>query len=229
MKKELSLIILSLLIMGSSGISSASALAEFRSIDGSGNNLANPDWGQANSPLLRATGQAYNDGSSEPRGGNPSGIVSARSVSNAVSAQTGDVLDPDGVSDMLWLWGQFVDHDIDLTGGAEPAESFNIPVPTGDPFFDPFSTGTQEIALSRSTFQNVAGIREQVNQITSYIDASNVYGSETARANALRAMDGTGRLLVGADNLLPLNTGGFPNAPDNSAFFFFAGDVRANE
>lgn len=229
MKKEISLILLIFLIVGSSGISSASALVEFRSIDGSGNNFANPSWGQANTPLLRNTNSDYNDGTSEPRGGNPSSIVSARSVSNAVSAQSGEVLDPNGASDMLWLWGQFLDHDIDLTGGAEPAESFNIPVPTGDPFFDPFSTGAQEIPLSRSAFQNVAGVREQVNQITAYIDASNVYGSDVSRSNALRAMDGSGKLLVGNNDLLPLNTGGFPNAPDTSGVFFFAGDVRANE
>ena len=34
-----------------------------------------------------------------------------------------------GLSDMFWLWGQFIDHDIDLTPGASPPEPFDIAVP----------------------------------------------------------------------------------------------------
>jgi len=75
---------------------------EFRSIDGSGNNFDNPTWGQANFPLLRMTSPDYNDGTSEPRGGDPSSLPSARLVSNDVVAQSGDVPDPNGVSNMAW-------------------------------------------------------------------------------------------------------------------------------
>ncbi len=42
---------------------------------------------------------------------------------------------------MLMQWGQFVDHDIDLTEGVDPPEPADIPVPVGDPFFDPSGTG----------------------------------------------------------------------------------------
>ena len=50
------------------------APAEFRSIDGSENNLANPEWGTPESQLIRLSPAAYNDGISEPRGGDPSSL-----------------------------------------------------------------------------------------------------------------------------------------------------------
>lgn len=68
-----------------------------------------------------------------------------------------------------------------------------------------------------------------MNQITHFIDASNVYGSDDVRAAALRTNDGTGRLLVSAGDLLPFNSPGLPNAGGTGPELFLAGDVRANE
>ena len=81
-----------------------------------------------------------------------------------------------------------------------------------------------------------SGVRQQFNEITAYIDASNIYASESTRTNFLRSNDGTGKLrATTADNgekLLIKNTdnlenetGGSPNSED----FFVSGDVRANE
>ena len=56
------------------------------------------------------------------------------------------------MSAMMYAWGQFIDHDLDLTGAASPAQPFNIQVPAGDPSFDPGNTGTQVIPLNRSAF-----------------------------------------------------------------------------
>jgi hypothetical protein len=133
------------------------------------------------------------------------------------------------MSDYLWQWGQFIDHDIYLTPAVSPVELFNIPVPLGDPYFDPNGTGTQVIELDRSLYQMIDGIRQQLNTDTAFIDASQVYGSDEARALELRALDGTGKLKTSEGDLLPYNIHGFPNAPDNSPGYFLAGDVRANE
>ncbi len=199
---------------------------EFRSIDGSGNNVMHPDWGMAGSELLRAADTAYADGSGTPAG---SGRDSARAISNGCAAQTGSMPNSRGVSSMVWQWGQFIDHDITLVGTMDPIEPFDIEVPVGDPYFDPNSTGTQAIALERSFYHMVGGVRQQVDELTAYIDGSQVYGSDEARATALRMLDGTGRLKTSEGQLLPYNTEEFENAFSNDSSFFFAGDIRANE
>jgi hypothetical protein len=203
-----------------------------RAIDGSGNAAPGDVRGQAGIHLAADVMQDYADGLAEPAGADRPG---ARVVSNAVCAQSDSIPDPGGASDMFWLWGQFLDHDIDLTPEADPAESFDIAVPLADPHFDPFVTGDAFMSFHRSTYDPLTGIegggaRRQVNVITSWIDGSGVYGSNDVRASALRANDGSGRLAISAGNLLPLNTAALPNAP--TAFdpgYFLAGDIRANE
>jgi len=189
--------------------------ADVRSLDGSGNNTAHPDWGRARTSLLRRTPVAYADGVEAPAG---DGRESARAISNAVAAADRPRPNARGASDFVWQWGQFLDHDLDLvlTNTSEP---FNIDVPLGDPQFDPTRTGTQVIPLSRSLSVPVAGVRQQVNAITAYIDASQVYGSDEETALALRVPDGSGRLKTSAGGLLPM---------DASASFV-AGDIRVNE
>ena len=206
---------------------------DFRSIDGSGNNIANPNYGATNIDLLRSTTPVYDDGLSTPRGGDPSSLPSARAISNAVANQTTNTPNAADASDWLWQWGQFLDHDIVLTGAASPAEPFNVHVPTGDPMFDPGHTGTQEIELNRTAYTtDSSGVRQQTNLITAYIDASNVYGSDPVRADDLRAHDGIGSLrtsTAAGEVLLPFNTSMLDNAPMSAPSFFIAGDVRANE
>ena len=212
-------------------VQGASAQYPSRTIDGSGNNQADPTMGAAFTYLKRATAVGYDDGYSVPAGPTR---PSARAISNMVSAQAGAMPNAAGLSDMLWQWGQFLDHDIDLTESAKPAESFDIQVPPGDPFFDPTFTGTQVIPLSRSLYGlDADGVRQQINEITAWIDASMVYGSDQARALELRTLDGTGRLKTQATavgELLPFNVNGLPNAPTSmDPTLFLAGDVRANE
>src|SRR5262245_5822197 len=222
----------------------------FRSIDGTGNNLSHLAWGSAGSDLLRLAPAAYANGISTPAG---TTRPSARVVSNTVVDQGGeDIISDRFLSAMIYAWGQFVDHDLDLTPNARPAEPFNVAVPSGDPSFDPGNTSTQVIPLNRSLSDPATGTavgnpRQQVNTITAWLDGSQIYGSDAATADKLRTHVG-GRLKTspGADgvtgtmdDMLPLNnsatfpTGTLPMAndahlvPDNQ--LFAAGDVRANE
>lgn len=225
----LSVSIASLIWVSELAESSAFGL-EFRTIDGSGNNIANSQWGQAGQPLERFLQNGYDDGLSTPRGGTPSSLPSARVVSNFVSDQNVLMPDPNFVNNMFWDFGQFLDHDIDLTGAADPQEPFNIPVPIDDPVFD-----GPVIPFDRSVFvgDGITTTREQLNGITAYIDASNVYGSDTTRADYLRENDGSGKLKTSLANngevLLPFNLIGLPNAGGPMPTLFIAGDVRANE
>ncbi|GAB4548856.1 MAG: hypothetical protein Tsb0013_09700 [Phycisphaerales bacterium] len=201
---------------------------EFRTIDGHGNNPLVPDWGAAHTPFVRKVPAAYAENNGLARQDGPS----PRAVSNAMCSQLLDMPNPDGISDYLWQWGQFLDHDFAETPLADPAEPADITIPTGDDFFDPFSTGTQKMDFDRSTYTVQDGERQQINLITAFIDASAVYGSEEDRAHELRTNDGTGRLKTSTGDLLPFNEAGLPNAengPRPSSQFFLAGDVRANE
>jgi hypothetical protein len=204
-----------------------------RSIDGSGNNLADEEMGAAATQLRRITDSYYEGGAWKPAGAHR---PSARAVSNAVADQEGSIPNKLGASDWLWQWGQFLDHDIDLTDAHLPKEPFPIQVPADDPLFDPSGTGTKVISLNRSIWDLTTGTgpdnpRQQINEISAWIDASNVYGSDVARGAALRTNDGTGRLKTSAGNLLPFNIDvpPLPNAGGSSPGLFLAGDVRANE
>src|SRR5262245_58083150 len=106
----------------------------FRSIDGTGNNPFHPDWGSAGVDLIRIAPAAYKDGAT-PTGANR---PSARLISDVVADHPADdVKNARLMSAFIYAWGQFIDHDLDLTSNASPAVPFNIPVPKGDPYFDP--------------------------------------------------------------------------------------------
>lgn len=210
---------------------SEEATDRYRSINGTGNNVTYFELGAADTPLIRFAFADYGDGMGSMAG---AGRSSAREISNALCADTQGAANTLGASDFLWQWGQFLDHDIDLTEALEPAEPAPIPVPIGDVWFDPTGSGLATIDLNRSVYHHGTGHdpaypRQQLNHITHFIDASNVYGSDDVRAAALRTNDGTGRLLVSEGDLLPFNTPGLPNAGGTGSELFLAGDVRANE
>jgi hypothetical protein len=204
-------------------------------LDGKGNNLANPDWGSANQNLLRISPADYGDGISSPAGEDR---PSARVVSNTFSVSPEDgILNDRDFTAFVYAWGQFLDHDIDLTGPADPKEAFPVIVPSGDEWFDPNASGAMTIPLSRSQYDPATGAstnnpRQQINSITAFVDGSQVYGVDAERAAALREFIG-GRMKVSDGDLMPLNTEGFPNANDAHRLpddqLFLAGDVRANE
>jgi peroxidase len=211
------------------------AASTVRSYDGTGNNLAHPQWASTDEVLLRIAPAEYGNLISTPAGADR---PSARTISNTLADHPAeDVKNDRSLAAMVYAWGQFIDHDLDLTVTGTPTEKFNITVPTGDPEFDPFNTGTQVIGLSRSQYDPTTGTsaanpRQQLNTITSYLDGSMIYGSDATRAAALRTFSG-GLLKTSTGNLLPLNTAGLAN--DNATHqtadsqLFLAGDVRANE
>ncbi|EAQ77475.1 peroxidase family protein [Blastopirellula marina] len=193
---------------------------EFRSIDGSGNNLENPDLGSTDEQFLRAADADYADGISELAGPDR---PSAREISNAIVAQNPDTSGNEReLSAFVYVWGQFLDHDIDLTESGD-TEAAHVIVPNGDPYFDPDGDGDHVISLFRSLFDPTTGDsvdnpREQFNSITAFVDGSQVYGSSQEVTDSLRTFAG-GMLKTSEGDLLPLDESGF----------FYAGDIRANE
>ena len=92
------------------------------------------------------------------------------------------------------------------------------------------------IHVDRSVFDPETGtdqqnLRRQINALTAFIGASQVYGSDEMRAQALRVDDGTGRLKTSHEGrFLPYNEDGLDNEGGSDLTnLFLAGDVRVNE
>lgn len=205
---------------------------EVQSFDGTGNNLQNPEYGATNTALINIAPLDYTDGFSTPAGQDR---PNARIISNAISQQEGDIFDPRGLTNFIWAWGQFLDHDLSLTpeDGSQPV---SIDVPAGDPFLDPQNTGNVVIELADSqviegTGTDINNPRQLPNVITAWIDGSNVYGSDEERSDFLRSFEG-GLLKTSEGDLLPFNDGSVENdnpTRQDPTDLFVAGDVRANE
>lgn len=210
----------------------------FRTLDGTCNNQTSPDriqWGATDIPLRREIAPDYgspdhqNDMAGQDR-------PSPRAISNACVAQISQGESLANLSAFVFTWGQFLDHDIDLTPEGH-TEYEPVGLPADEPLF------SSDIPFFRSEVHAGTGIlnaRQQSNLITSWIDASNVYGSDEERADWLRTHQ-DGKLKTSLGGLLPFNTsdGQYasnidPDAPsmageDGTTKLFVAGDVRANE
>jgi peroxidase len=192
----------------------------FRSVDGSDNNLANPAMNQTDTDFARVGPAHFSDGfNAMTSGPNP------RDISNIVVAQADagedgpHLIDDNGIalSGMMYAWGQFVDHDLDLEKGGTSTD-ISIKVPAGDEFLPPGST----IPLTRVAIDPATGVAGHpataINTITGWLDGSQVYGSDAATAASLRTADG--HMKTSAGNNLPI---------DPQSGMFMAGDVRAQE
>lgn len=130
---------------------------------------------------------------------------------------------------MVAIMGQFLDHDITLTpeeeaegcccGSTEEA-CFPIRVDKNDPFFQPHKVGCLDFTRSLAFCEEFQRVREQLNGITAFVDASNVYGSTEEVAASLRTFsDGFMKTSnSGPYDMLPIINGTFK-----------AGDIRALE
>jgi peroxidase len=177
--------------------SQISLLREFRPIGGSGNNLRHPHLNVIpGNPELALAPLNFAPGTQD-------GLVdapNARTISNVIAGgtgangQNGETDDP-LVSAWIYVFGQFVDHDIDLEETPPTSASINIVVPPGDPVF----TAGTTIAMTRDTRSPVTNTI--INTVAGYLDLSQLYGSTATIAASLRNTDGT---LVTSDNGLAL-------------------------
>ncbi|WP_426502234.1 peroxidase family protein [Dactylosporangium sp. McL0621] len=219
---------------------------EVRSLDGSGNNLAHPEWGVAESIYPRVAPAAYVDGIAQmPPGKN------TRWISNRLFDDVDVTLySARNVSAWGFVWGQFVDHTIALRRGrrqtGEDGDVANIPTTDPDPL-ERYRNDLDFVFMNRSIpapGTGETGPREQINMASSYLDAVPLYGSDEARLNWLREgpADGDsahsgGRLLM-KDGYLPRRNarGDAASAPNmvigampDPGEAVAAGDQRANE
>lgn len=218
-----------------------SGFAQNRSINGYGNNTANPEWGTKGDAMIWNTTVSFGDGFGSPAGQNRK---STRELSNIIFAQDKLINEPMGFSDFNIAFGQFIDHEVTLVRETA-TEPLNIEVPIADPWFDPDATGSAFIPFLRSEYLEGSGTgpgnpRLYPNSVTAYIDGSAIYGSDEQTATWLRSFV-NGKLMTSRGNLLPFNTttreyeAPFdPSAPvleyrPNNFKGFVAGDTRLNQ
>ncbi|XP_064603358.1 peroxidasin-like [Liolophura sinensis] len=229
----------------------------FRTADGSCNNLGNPLWGKAVTPMQRFIAPRYQDGVSAPRELNLFGfpLTSTRKISTTVHEHGPKKEPKNKYNHMLMQWGQFVDHDITSTPFEkglqesdiiccehllpdsvrrrltrdlkERSACFPIPVPPGDNHYNETCMNFVRSIQAPSSTCNF-GYREQLNQITAYIDASNVYGSSIEEQWQLRS-GFQGQLKTSDNQLLPRNAETGCLVKSRREYCFKAGDDRVNE
>ncbi|MDZ4659527.1 MAG: peroxidase family protein [Bythopirellula sp.] len=216
-------------------MSPCASAAEFRTIDGSQNNPFFVNQGAAKTRVIRFGYDAdYPDGIGDVI--TEAGKPNPRDVSNTVNAQPMSLVNDRGLSDWVVQWGQFLTHDMSLIPTNATANvlstgavgDFRIPLNTpGD------ILGPGPIGFNRSVFDPTTGNgtvvqtprgpvpvpRWQINANTSYLDASQIYGSDAATQSSLRTFV-DGKMATSADGLLP---------PVDMTGLFRAGDTRANE
>lgn len=206
-------------------------------------------------PLGFNSGRLYNNNT----------LPLVRDVSNRLAhVAEGDVVSDDVLTHLITVWGQYVDHDMGLTPQSKSISAFQgnvrcdqtcqnlnpcfpIQLPADDvlrergrnclPFFRSASTcGTGNIA--NGMFQSLLS-REQLNAVTSYIDASTVYGSDAKNQHELRDPTNPQFLLVN-DQYRDTNNQAFlpftadkcvqeVNSTEPDVPCFKAGDGRAPE
>ncbi|XP_072426609.1 peroxidasin homolog isoform X2 [Chiloscyllium punctatum] len=241
---------------------------KYRSHDGTCNNLQHPMWGASLTAFERILKPVYENGFSLPRGtdshhlynGHP--LPLPRLVSTTMIGTEAITLD-DKFTHILMQWGQFLDHDLDLTVPAlsmsrffdgESCSSacsndppcFPIIIPENDPrvrnakcmFFvrsSPVCGSGMTSLLMKSVYA-----REQINHLTSYIDASNVYGSTDRDSMEIRDLTNQHGMLKEGEvvrssgkRMLPFATGQtiecLKDENESPIPCFLAGDHRANE
>src|SRR4249919_291850 len=226
------------------GAGSGAAPPAVRALNGSGNNVSHPTWGQAGTQYSRIAAPDYADGISRMVGS-----PSPRYISNRIFNDVGqNLFSENDVSQWGWAWGQFVDHDIGLRDET-PAEAANMAFEKQDRL-EEFSNDSAILPFSRTPAAPGTGsrsARQQINTLSSFIDASNVYGVTNSRLDWLRdgpangnPADNAATLMTAPGGYLPRATargnaaaappmdlmGALTATPEKAVV---AGDVRANE
>ncbi|CAG4979280.1 unnamed protein product [Colias eurytheme] len=233
------------------------ASKRYRTHDGTCNNLNHLRWGSTMTPVQRFLSPFYSDGIQAPRRSIFGSLLpSAREISASIHEDQ-NVENP-GITHLLMQWGQFLDHDIVSSSqsrgfnGSVPRcckdggrdfipkeflhpECMPIAVPLSDPFYGP--RGVRCLDFIRSSPAPLEdcriGWREQINQVSAYIDGSPLYASSARQSDKLRlfrnGMLQYGRVQQRRPLLPPQQEDALCRGGALSPSCFRSGDARVNE
>jgi hypothetical protein len=229
-------------VLTSAPTADAALFFEVPSLNGAGNNVANPAWGRAGEQYTRVAAARYADGRSAPVTG-----PNARYISNRIFGDSNiNIFSERGTTGWVWTWGQFLDHTFGLR--QDSSEPFNIPFNAADPL-ERYVNDFGVIGLNRSAAApgtGVNNVRQQVNTESSYLNAAAVYSNTNARLDWLRdgSLDGNptnnaATLMLPGGYLPTAAARGNPSAAPvfdvdgvlrgNPSVGTVAGDARSNE
>jgi len=243
----------------------------YRTVDGSCNNREKPLYGQEGTPLQRILVNKYSSGTLPRVARSGAQLPSARLVSQT-AFKVGSPPDRNDISVYFMQMGQFIDHDIshvpapadkdcclknsrgrpweypDDPYNDQPDYCFAIEIPSNDKFWGNKGRRCMEFSRSRLT-ETIeppceAGRREQMNALTHWLDAGNIYGNTEAEARHVRDPSDRSRLKASRSgrssgrDLLPSCAKDRASSEieacsldceEDQRSCVFAGDIRVNE
>ncbi|XP_064485393.1 peroxidase-like [Ornithodoros turicata] len=232
----------------------------YRSFDGSCNNMEQPNWGRARTCMKRIMSPAYDDELGDPRARMKTGrrLPNPRLLSNVLATVEGpDVLLTHKYTHLFMIFGQMIAHDTTLTPITTKGpfddliangtniqccpwgSATNVPaclpiyVEPTDPFFSKLNIDCINFVRSAGCTDCTISHREQTDQQTAFLDASNVYGaSKTDLMNVRDPEDPALLALRPESGLLPVSL--IPTSDGcsdlrRSKLCFRAGDRRVNQ
>ncbi|KAL1373556.1 hypothetical protein pipiens_018597, partial [Culex pipiens pipiens] len=209
--------------------------------DGWYNNLAHPDWGAVDNHLTRKAPPAYSDGVYVLAGSNR---PSPRVLSRLFMRGKDGLPSKQNRTALLAFFGQVVTNEVVMASESGcPIEMHRIEIEKCDEMYDRECRGDRYIpfhraAYDRNTGQSPNAPREQLNQMTAWIDGSFIYSTSEAWLNAMRSFQ-DGLLLTNDKGTMPVkNTMRVPlfNNPVphvmrmlNPERLYLLGDPRTNQ
>ena len=177
-------------------INCADVSSDFRTVDGTCNNLQDSHLGAANTAYNRLVSPDYEDDFNAPRVAmSGQALPNAREVSFRVFTEVNKPSKK--FSHLAVPWGQYVGHDVSKIGSTgatcgktaqtcniDGTDCFGIIIPGYDPYFK-----HECISLTRTLATGVPSEenpRQQENVKTSFLDGSPVYGSDSTKQQELR-------------------------------------------
>ncbi|XP_037068156.1 peroxidase-like [Pollicipes pollicipes] len=230
--------------------------AKYRTINGQCNNLRHPRWGSHFRGLRRLFDSTYDDGVFVARSKSAAGglLETSRKISAATLRSDSDAGAGHYTMSVV-TFGQFMDHDLSISphfqlqnpnGTLSPIECCDkkglempaslkhpqclpISVPASDPFYKKYKIRCMNFVRSIPAPDPLCRPRPatQINELTGWMDCSQVYGTTDEKAHELRAFK-AGLLKTSTGNMLPRE---IPQPATNCTgrVCFIAGDERVNE
>ncbi|KAF1389168.1 hypothetical protein PFLUV_G00070650 [Perca fluviatilis] len=190
-------------------------LDKFRTGSSNCNNKVNSRLGSSNTPFARWLPAEYQDTISLPKGWDLGRKVNCfllplvRDVSNRIlSTANADVESDPTYTLMVTFFAKWTDHDLSLTPQSPAIRSFSngidcnqgcertepcfpIQFPKNDPRFGdkciPFFRSAPACGSGNTGYIfGASNVRQQINSLTAYIDAGQVYGEDDIKARSLR-------------------------------------------